>query len=208
MKIINLKNVLCLSPHPDDVEYGMLGTMIKYKDTNFDVLVLSQGGDFDTSSDLDRHNETLKTLDGIKNVNCKFSNVKFIKEKQEDEWINFIETKYDINSYDCIFTPPNFESHFEHRFVSNFSNALVRVSKCGIVSYRTPSTLDTWIPNLFVNLSEDVWESKINRLKSFSSQTNKSYFEDSSIESFHSNYQCSKRGLDKVESFKIERCYN
>ena len=33
MKFLNYDKVLCLSPHPDDVEYGMLGTIMKYKDT-------------------------------------------------------------------------------------------------------------------------------------------------------------------------------
>ena len=49
MKFLNYDRVLCLSPHPDDVEYGMLGTILKYKDTQFDIIVLSQGGDFDKS---------------------------------------------------------------------------------------------------------------------------------------------------------------
>ena len=40
MKFLNYDKVLCLSPHPDDVEYGMLGTMMKYKDTKFDIIVL------------------------------------------------------------------------------------------------------------------------------------------------------------------------
>ena len=38
MKLLNLNRVLCLSPHPDDVEYSMLGTIIKHQDTIFDVL--------------------------------------------------------------------------------------------------------------------------------------------------------------------------
>ena len=47
MKFLNYDRVLCLSPHPDDVEYGMLGTILKYKDTNFQILNVSRGGDFD-----------------------------------------------------------------------------------------------------------------------------------------------------------------
>ena len=47
MKFLNLDKVLCLSAHPDDAEYGVLGSMIKFGDTQFDVVVLSNGGDFD-----------------------------------------------------------------------------------------------------------------------------------------------------------------
>ena len=50
MKFLNYNKVLILSPHPDDAEYGVLGTMMKYKDTTFDIAVLSDGGDFDSST--------------------------------------------------------------------------------------------------------------------------------------------------------------
>ena len=55
MKFLNYDRVLCLSPHPDDVEYGMLGTILKYKDTQFDIIVISQGGDFDNTSNINRY---------------------------------------------------------------------------------------------------------------------------------------------------------
>ena len=33
------------------------------------------------------------------------------------------------------------------------NNILVRRSKCGIIQYKSPSTLDNWTPNFFVDLS-------------------------------------------------------
>ena len=30
MRFLNCDKVLCLAAHPDDVEYGMLGSIIKY----------------------------------------------------------------------------------------------------------------------------------------------------------------------------------
>ena len=50
MKFINLNKVLCLSAHPDDVEYSMLGSIIRFEDTIFDIVVLSSGGDFDDTN--------------------------------------------------------------------------------------------------------------------------------------------------------------
>ena len=44
-KFLNLDNVLCFSPHPDDVEYGMLGSMIKHSETNFHIMVFSYSTD-------------------------------------------------------------------------------------------------------------------------------------------------------------------
>ena len=229
MKFLNYDRVLCLSPHPDDIEYGMLGTIMKYKDTKFDIVVLSQGGDFDKSTAKERQNECRKVWENIDNIEGHFiEDSKFIKDKDEDEWVNLLETKFDISKYDCIISPSSDDSHFEHKIVSDFTYALVRRSKCGIIQYKSPSTLDTWIPNLFVDLSvlanrdkEDghshdthllfsafLWYVKINKLKLFESQQDKSYFSEQSLKSFHSNYQCSNREMSHVESFKIIRGYN
>ena len=42
MKFLNLKKVLCLSPHPDDVEIGMMGTIFTYRGTKFDILCMTK----------------------------------------------------------------------------------------------------------------------------------------------------------------------
>jgi LmbE family N-acetylglucosaminyl deacetylase len=48
MKLLQFNKVLCLSPHPDDVEYSMSATIKKFCNTQFDVLCLTKG----TSTDL------------------------------------------------------------------------------------------------------------------------------------------------------------
>ena len=60
MKFLNYDRVLCLSPHPDDVEYGMLGTMMKFKDTKFDLLTTSIGGNFDKTTSKERRDVIAK----------------------------------------------------------------------------------------------------------------------------------------------------
>ena len=208
MKLLNYDKVLCLSPHPDDIEYGVLGTIMKYKDTQFDIVVLSQGGDFDITTQTERQNECRKVWENVNNIRGHFiENSKFIKEKDEDEWVNILENKFDISSYGCIITTSPMDSHFEHRIVSDLTYALVRRSKCGIIQYKSPSTFDTWIPNFFIDIGE-VENRKLNKLKLFESQQDKSYFEKQSLTSFHSNYQCSMRGMIHTESFKIIRGYN
>ena len=119
-----------------------------------------------------------------------------------------------MSSYDLILTTPPQDSHFEHRMVNQVAYALIRVSKCGIVTYRAPSTLESWVPNYYVDLSKDTSSSggiieyaKVKLLKKFESQVDKSYFKDDSIYSFHSNYICSKTGIKFCEQFRIERVF-
>ena len=66
MKFLNFDRVLCLSPHPDDVEYGMLGSICKFKDTTFDILTTSIGGNFDKSSGESRFRECEKVWELLK----------------------------------------------------------------------------------------------------------------------------------------------
>ena len=206
MKFLNLNKVLCLSAHPDDAEYSMLGSMIKFHSTQFDIVVLSNGGDFDKSSGQSREKECNNTWSNFKNVSGNFLSTEYLKDKLQDEWINIIENNYDINNYNVIFTPTHLDSHFEHRLVNKVAKALLRTSSCGLISYRSPSTLEEWTPNYYVNINTLI-NKKIAILNNFESQKSKSYFKSDSIHAFHSNYMSSKFGINYVEHYKIERLF-
>jgi LmbE family N-acetylglucosaminyl deacetylase len=208
LKFLNLNRVLCLSPHPDDVEYGMLGTMMKYSRTRFDVITTSVGGNFDKSSGNSRYDECKSVCDGITNINSNFLKVDYIKNTTEDKYISLIESEYNMSDYQCIFIPPEEDTHQDHKKISVIGKALTRKSKCSIIDYKTPHTLDHWIPNLFVDVEYQGWyEEKIKRLQRFESQQHQIYFKRNSIDYFHSNYQCSMKGVNRTEMFRIIRSY-
>ena len=94
MKFLNSKNVLCIGAHPDDVEYGMAGVFSKCTDTDFVVLGMSDGGDWDkTTSYNDRQKENENVWDLFPNVTGLLGNNQdFVKDQPEDDMINFIET--------------------------------------------------------------------------------------------------------------------
>jgi len=207
MKFLNLNKVLCLSAHPDDTEYGMLGSIATYSETQFDVLVLSDGGDFDKTTGVDRTKECESIWDWFDNVEGKFSGYSHIKSEPEDFWVNHIETTFDVKSYDAILSMPKHDSHFEHRMVNHISYALLRGVNAGLITYRTPSTLEEWIPNYYVSV-DSVIVNKIGLLREgFESQRDKLYFQEQSIKDFHTNYLCSKVGAGYVEQFRIERLF-
>ena len=86
MKLLGFNKVLCLSPHPDDVEYSMLGTILKYTDTQFYLLQLAQGGDCDETTGKER----LVEVENVwKTANCNNLIIintphKYIKELTEE----------------------------------------------------------------------------------------------------------------------------
>ena len=156
MKFLNLKRVLCLSPHPDDVEIGMMGTIFTYHDTKFDILCMTKGGakGYDETNELDRRKE----VDNVWNF-----------------WENLTDH---VQVYHSKFSP------------------------ISLIEYHTFSSLNSWQPNLFVNI-QSIYHNKLKSLEEFKSQSHKSYFQKKTLDSFHSNFQCNKKGKGMVEQFKI-----
>ena len=210
MKFLNLKKVLCLSPHPDDVEIGMMGTIFTYRGTKFDILCMTKGGakGYDNTNELDRRKEVDNVWNFWKpgvtdHVQVHHSKYDYFEDSTEPGWINYIENefikKYD---YDGLFIPTKEDSMFEHRFVNGFGAALCRFSPISIIEYHTFSSLNTWQPNLFVDI-QSIYHEKCNSLQEFKSQSHKSYFKRKSLDAFHNNFQCNKKGKGMVEQFKI-----
>lgn len=209
MKFLNFNRVLCLSPHPDDSEYSIAGVIIKHQDTQFDILCLTQGGDCDITTGINRIDEVLNAWSVAEVLNCSlhFSDVKYLKEKAVDEWINYIEHNFTKKfEYDCIMVPSEYDSHFEHVLISSFAAPLARINPYSIIQYRSPSTLDKWTPNLFVSL-KDFYYIKKKMLLEFKSQTHHKYFSESVLDGFHTNFQCMKKDQGFVESYKIITAY-
>ena len=208
MKLLNFNRVLCLSPHPDDVELAMLGTILEYKDTIFDILCLSRSGakGFDATAEVNRRREIEELWEnsGSSNVGILFSDVEYFEDKIESEWIYYIENTFiKRTTYNCIFTPSKQDSMFEHKFVNRFGYALIRHLPMSLIEYHTISTLNTWAPNLFIDV-EKHYLKKIDLLGYFTSQLKRVYFKEDIIRSKHINVQCAKKGIKKVEQYKIK----
>ena len=165
MKFLNLNNVLCLSPHPDDVELGVMGTIFKYTDTKFDVLCLTKGGakGYDETNKIDRREEVNNAWKVTHPDNAKIyhSEKDYFEDLTEPGWINYIENKFvKKKKYSGILIPTGDDSMFEHRFVNKFGSALCRFSPMSLIEYHTVSTVNDWKPNLFIDI-ESVYPKKI-----------------------------------------------
>ena len=54
-----------------------------------------------------------------------------------------------------------------------------------------------------MKLSEESYHKKKDVLKLFTTQQKAPYFDSETIDSFHHNFQCHKKGLSIVESYRI-----
>ena len=188
----------------------MMGTIFTYRGTKFDILCMTKGGakGYDNTNELDRRKEVDNVWNFWKpgvtdHVQVHHSKYDYFEDSTEPGWINYIENefikKYD---YDGLFIPTKEDSMFEHRFVNGFGAALCRFSPISIIEYHTFSSLNSWQPNLFVDI-QSIYHEKCNSLQEFKSQSHKSYFKRKSLDAFHNNFQCNKKGKGMVEQFKI-----
>jgi len=210
MKLLNFNKVLCISPHPDDVEFGMSGTMMKFADTHFVSLCLTicGGKGFDDTYLNDRILEVEKFWErsGHRNIELIRSDGLFFEDKDEQGWINFIDNVIDDNEFDCVFIPPKEDSMFEHRRVNGFGYAVIRKTPISLIEYHTVSTTSQWLPNLFVDITK-FQENKFGLLKSFTSQLNKPYFSESVLKVKDIDFQFRKKGVRFAEKFKVIEHY-
>lgn len=209
MKFLSCKNVLCLSPHPDDVEYSLSGTIKKCNQTKFETFCFSASGKNDKTVTQDRYGEIKSFWKsyGCKNLTQRISAECYIQDKQFEEWVQLIELLIKENNFDCVLSPSYEDSHNDHKYVNSMVEPILRVSNANFIEYKTPSSLNSWIPNMFIDISDNV-DLKVNCLyDSFKSQNHKSYFDKENLKNYHINFQCLKKDLKYVEQFKIVR-YN
>ena len=97
--------------------------------------------------------------------------------------------------------PTAIDSHQEHQIINKVGLALARARKISVLEYRSPSTIDSWYPNLFVDIKETE-EEKISRMKTIVSQ-NKMYTGKEYLKASHIHLPSYKKNYRPVEQFKI-----
>lgn len=184
-------NLLAIGAHPDDIEFGCGGTLIKYAEKGHNVyfLVLTMGG-----------------IGGNPEIRKKEQEeaVKFIKAKQVF-WGNFQDTELPVNKSvisvieDVInkIKPRivffNFfdDTHQDHRVIAQAGVSATRYIK-EVLYYEVPSS-QNFQPDIFVDIG-DVLGRKLELLKIHTSQVDKTKIKDLTI-------------LESAQSFAIFRGY-
>jgi len=197
----SFKNILVVSPHPDDSEYSCYG-IIKKLNSKTTILVCSSGGMGDETNYSDRILE-------VKNFWKTYDReVELIHEDllslPYHEAVKYLDSLLENSSFDAVFITPEDDTNQEHRHMSAVIKSSLRNKNSTILEYWTPSTNHGWEPNIWLSIEESLFREKNNLLlSSFKSQNSKSYFQQSYIDSFHRDWQAIKRGIPRCEKFKL-----
>lgn len=171
-------NILAIGAHPDDIEFGCGGTLIKYsqKGHNLFLLVLTRG-------EMGGEGEVRKTeqlasskILGVKEV--YFGEYKDTKLPLDKKVIDSIEGVLNAVSPSFIFVNYFDDTHQDHRHLAQATISATRYIR-NVLFYEVPTT-QNFSPNVFVDI-EDVLEKKLASLEAHNSQLLKSNIEGLSI---------------------------
>ena len=182
-----MKNVLFIGAHPDDVELGCGGTIIKHikEGDNVFILILSRGENGQNGRKINRVNESIKGLcsAGVKKSNIKVLNIPDTDFPKERKKIFIaIEKLCKFKKIDRVYTHTKKEYHQDH-IVANEETLRAARNVLDILTYESNAhTYADFSPNFFVDIA-DVIDKKLSLLSFFKSQLDKDYLEVQNIKS-------------------------
>lgn len=171
------KNILVISPHPDDMEFGCGGTIYKFSKKGYKIKIYTVTlGEYGGDPNL-RKKEQEKSAK-ILNADVMFGNFKdtevFLKRELIIDIENVIKK---INPF-LIFVNFFKDSHQDHVAISKATITSARYIN-NLLFYETPTSFD-FIPNIYFDIG-DVLKVKEKLLKAHRSQVYKTRVKNLSI---------------------------
>ncbi len=182
-----MHNILFIGAHPDDIELGSGGTVIKHlkKGDNVFILILSKGEKGQNGKKVNRAKESINALCsiGVKESNIKILNIldtDFPKERKKI--FIAIENLCRLKKINRVYTHTKKEHHQDH-IVTNEETLRAARNVLDILTYESNAhTYTDFSPNFFVDIA-DVIDKKLSLLSFFKSQLNKDYLEVQNVKS-------------------------
>ena len=172
-------NILAIGAHPDDIEIGCAGTLIKYASKGHDVfLLLITKGEMGGETEI-RYKEQMKAANIIGTRDIFWGGFKDTELLDEgNKIIHIIEDYIKKIQPDFIFVNFFDDTHQDHRTVNRSVLSAARYVK-NVMFYEVPTT-NNFIPNVFVDIGS-VLDRKLEALKAHASQIMKTNIQDLSI---------------------------
>jgi len=171
--------ILAVGAHPDDIEAGCAGTLMKYSKYGHEICLLimtegDKGGDAPM-----RRTEQYKSAEILRPKEVMWGGYKDTElSPNMNELVHDIEKVLIKVNPDFIFANYGNDTHQDHRALCRATVSATRYVR-NVLFYETPTTFD-FSPNVFVDIRETI-EQKIAMLLAHQSQVMKTNIEGLSI---------------------------
>ena len=198
-------NILAIGAHPDDIEFGCGGTLLKYSRQGHGIYLLvltdgSVGGDPQV-----RKKEQAQAADFLCAKELFWGGVKDTELFDNRDLILKIETVVRQIKPDIVFLNYYDDVHQDHRAAAQTGVSATRYIR-EVLFYEVPTT-QHFEPDIFIDI-KDVLDEKLQLLKLHASQVDKTHVEDLTIlESVQScaNFRGFQGRVKFAEGFKALR---
>ena len=167
-------NILAIGAHPDDIEFGCGGTLIKYAQKGYNVFLMiltlgQMGGEGKV-----RKKEQIASCKILKSTDVFFGKYTDTKLPLDQVVIDSIEEVLKIVKPEFIFVNYFEDTHQDHRHLAQATLSATRYIR-NVLFYEVPTT-QNFIPNVFVDI-ESTLEDKLAALEAHNSQVLKTNIE-------------------------------
>lgn len=196
-------NILCIGAHPDDIELGCGGTLIKAARAGHRIFMYVATRGEASGSPVQRTQESMTSADYIRAERLWVDNFQDSKITVSSELINRIEYLIHQTDPDVIFTHTAEDYHHDHRAISEATLEASRNTQ-NVLAYEIPIT-KKFEPQVFYDIS-DVLEEKVELIRVFESQRMKLFTKANAVTGL-ANYRAFQNRLNgtinAVESFEV-----
>jgi len=174
--------VLILGAHPDDVEYGMGGTIHKFRKDFDDVtyMVMSSCLEYPPNRGIDEELRAAARLMNIQNLlllDYPWMEFQSVRGKIR-------QTLFESNKKlkpDLVFIPSSRDVHQDHEVLSQESFRIFR--DVSVIAYEALRSTLNFTPNLFVGLRKEDLNAKLHLLRAYKTQRKLFYFNPDIVKS-------------------------
>ena len=199
--------ILAISPHPDDLEIGCGGTLLKYARSEADItaLIMTDGG-LGGPADLRRQeqDEAAKLI-GVRRV--IWGGFEDADLPGDREVIDRIETVVREIEPTFLFVPFGEDTHQDHRKVASAALSATRHSR-NVLFYECPTSVN-FHPTIFVDIAKE-FEDKIAALEAHGSQVQRTHVDGLSITEIArsmANFRGTQSRVSCAEGFRAVRLF-
>ncbi|MFA6981889.1 MAG: PIG-L deacetylase family protein [Patescibacteria group bacterium] len=174
--------VAIIGAHPDDIELscsGLISALISRYSAKISTILVTSGG---VKSDPRIREEEQKKVNDMMGIQSShFLNFADGNVQHNLELVSSIESTLIKISPDVVVTHYTQDHHQDHIAVSKATLSATRNMYLTILMYPSWGSREVFIPNLYVELTEENMQKKLEAVNAFRSQANARYMDDRSI---------------------------